>query len=369
VLAHELRNPLAPVRNAVEILRRIGPADADLQWARELIDRQIQQMTRLIDELLDVSRINLGKIDLKRGCIELAEVVRSAVEASRPLIDERGHQLTISLPPQPVYLHADLTRLAQALCNLLNNAARYTDRGGRIELRAEREGSDAVVRVRDTGVGIPRDMLTKVFELFTQVDRSLEKSQGGLGVGLALVKRMVELHGGRVEAYSVGPHRGSEFVVRLPTIDAPAVPAAAPAAVSARANSRLRRVLVVDDNHDAADSLAVLLRLAENEVRTAYDGVEALRGAKEFRPHVVLLDIGMPNMNGYDAARAIRRASGSDPPVLIAITGLGQEADRRRSKDAGFDHHLVKPVDPHKLLNLLASLPTQTAARDAVAER
>jgi PAS domain S-box-containing protein len=360
VLAHELRNPLAPVRNAVQILRLKGPVVPELQWARDVIDRQMQQMTRLIDDLMDASRISRGKIELKRERVELAQVVRGAVETSRPLIEQCGHELVVDLPPLPMYLDADVTRLAQALCNLLNNAAKYTERGGRIVLTAERQGSDAVIGVRDSGIGIAPDMLPRVFEMFTQADRSLEKTHGGLGIGLSLVKRLVEMHGGRVEARSEGLGRGSEFVVRLPVLIEPptAVPAASSAEIGASLTSS-HRVLIVDDNRDAADSLGMMLRAVGNDIRTAYDGVEAARVAGEFRPHVILLDIGLPRMNGYETARTIRREPWGKSVTLIAMTGWGQEEDRRRSKDAGFDRHMVKPVAPVALLEFLASLPVE----------
>jgi signal transduction histidine kinase len=343
-LAHELRNPLAPIRNAVQILRVKGPPVPELEWARGVIDRQMQLMTTLIDDLLDISRIALGKLELRKERVALATVVRGAVETSRPLIDRLGHELVIALPPDPIPLEADLTRLAQVFVNLLNNAAKYSERGGRIRLTAERQGSDAVVSITDTGIGIPADKLPHVFEMYTQVDRALDRSEGGLGIGLALVKQLVAMHGGSIEAHSDGPGRGSEFVVRLP-IDLSAQlkrqrgpepePAATPSGL---------RILVVDDNRDAADSLSVLLRFMGNEPRTAYDGIEAVAAAGEFQPDVVLLDIGLPRLNGYGAAQRIREQPWGKHMVLIALTGWGQEDDRKRSKEAGFDDHMVKPV-------------------------
>lgn len=356
-LAHELRNPLAPVRNAVEVLRLKEPDDPEIRWARDVIDRQVTHMVRLVDDLLDLSRINIGKIALAREPLEVAEIVRAAVEASQPLISERKHELVVEFPPHRAYVNGDSTRLAQAICNLMNNAAKYSEPGGRIVCRVEKQAGMAIVTVRDNGIGIPPAMLSDIFAMFVQVDRSRANARGGLGIGLTLVKLVVEMHGGDVVAHSEGPGTGSTFVLRLPLLDeslGEGLLAAPPPPTDAAAP---RRVLVVDDNRDAADSLEVMLRMAGNEVRIAYDGVEAVRVAQEFQPSVVLLDLGMPRMNGYDAARAIRRACLAPEPALIAVTGWGLEEDRRRSKDAGFDHHLVKPVSAERLNGLLASLP------------
>ena len=365
-LAHELRNPLAPIRNALGVLKLKGPGTPEVHWARDVIDRQMQQMTRLIEDLLDTSRIGTGKIELQRQRIELAEVVHGAVEASRPLIAQHGHELCVELPREPVYLHGDLVRLSQVFCNLLNNAARYTQQGGRIEVTGTLKASAVLVSVRDNGIGIPRDMLPKVFEMFTQVDRSLERSRGGLGIGLTLVKQLVELHGGRVEAHSAGPGHGSEFVVRLPVLAeagtrAPATPKNAAQPLS----NDGRRVLVVDDNQDAAESLAMLLRLMGLECVTAHDGLEGVKLARELRPDIVLLDIGLPGMNGYDAAAAIRAEPWGKTATLVALTGWGQSEDRRRSRAAGFDVHLVKPVATEQLVEVLErsrNRETETAA-------
>jgi PAS domain S-box-containing protein len=355
-LAHELRNPLAPIRNAVQILRQQGPPAPEAEWARGVIDRQMQLMTTLIDDLLDISRIALGKLELRTERVALATVVLGAVETSRPLIDRLGHELVISLPPDPIPLEADLTRLAQVFVNLLNNAAKYSERGGRIRLTAERQGSDAVVSITDTGIGIPADKLPHVFEMYTQVDRALDRSEGGLGIGLALVRQLVAMHGGSIEARSDGPGRGSEFVVRLPIdLSAQLKRQRGPDPEQAATPSGLR-ILVVDDNRDAADSLSVLLRFMGNEPRTAYDGIEAVVAAGEFRPDVVLLDIGLPRLNGYGAAQRIREQPWGKDMVLIALTGWGQEDDRKRSKEAGFDNHMVKPVELPSLMNLLAGL-------------
>ena len=354
-LAHELRNPLAPVRNAVEILHLKGPAIPELQWARDVIDRQVRHLARLIDDLMDLSRINRGNIELKREPILLAKVVQGAVETSRPLIEECGHELTVELPAGPVVVDADLTRLSQVYWNLLNNAAKYMTRGGRIELRTELQGSDVVVSVRDAGIGISADKLSTIFEMFSQVESALSRSQGGLGIGLYVVKRLVEMHGGQIEARSEGPGKGSEFVVRLPIVVAQNFTRETSNDNAAALISNLR-ILVVDDNEDAASSSSMLLKMMGNHVRTAYDGEEAVQAAGEFHPHVVLLDIGLPKMNGYEAARAIRQQPWGRDIVLIAVTGWGQEADKRMSQEAGFDHHMVKPVDPRALMKHLAEI-------------
>lgn len=356
MLAHELRNPLAPIRNAVDIMHNAEPAVAEVQWARDVIDRQLQHMTRLIDDLIDMSRISRGKIELRKETIQLASVVATAVEASRPPIESRRHELSITMPAQPIMLNADPTRLAQVLSNLLNNAAKYMEEGGHIWLTCERSGDQAVIRVKDTGVGIPVTMLPHIFDMFVQVDHSLERSQGGLGIGLTLVQRLVALHGGTVQAFSDGPGKGSEFVVRLAAVPAPA---AAPVGRSGSADDRpaptLRRILVVDDNKDAANGLAKLLRLSGHEVHAAYDGLEALGAAATFRPDAAILDIGLPKLNGYEVAQRIRAERGQDI-ILIAVTGWGQETDRKRSRDAGFDQHVTKPIEFPALKQLLSTL-------------
>jgi PAS domain S-box-containing protein len=354
-LAHELRNPLAPMRNAVQVLRLKGPDKPELRWGRDVIDRQIEHLSRLLDDLLDISRITRNKLELRKQRIELAEVVNGAVETSRPLIEQCGHELTVTLPPQPIYLSGDLVRLSQVFLNLLNNAAKYTERGGRIWLSAEQQGSEVVVRVEDTGVGIPPEKLPRLFDIFFQVDRTLERAQGGLGIGLSLVRRLVELHGGAVEARSEGVGKGSEFSVRLPVLVERPKPSPAQESIGGVTKATTaRRILLVDDNRDSADSLAMLLRLSGNEVHTAYDGLEGVEAAEQFRPEVVLLDIGMPKLSGEDACRRIRSEPWGTDMLLIALTGWGQEEDRRRCMQAGFDYHIMKPVDPDALIKLLA---------------
>jgi PAS domain S-box-containing protein len=359
MLAHELRNPLAPIRNAAQVLKLVGSADAHQQWAREVIERQTQHLMRLVDDLLDVSRITQGKVTLAREPLELATILQRAVEASRPLIDARRHQLTVELPPDPVRLEGDLTRLVQVVGNLLNNAAKYTDEGGDLRLEGAQEDGEAVIRVRDNGMGVPADLLPHVFDLFTQADRSLDRSQGGLGIGLTLVRRLVELHGGRVEARSGGSGQGSEFIVRLPA-EAP-LGTAAEAMAGAEGEPALPapqglKILVVEDNVDSAEMMRFMLELAGHEVRTAYDGREALETARTFQPQAVLCDIGLPGMNGYEVAARLREQPAFQRTPLIALTGYGQEEARRRAEAAGFDHHLVKPVEPDALGELLDSL-------------
>jgi CheY-like chemotaxis protein len=355
MLAHELRNPLAPVRNAVHILQVKGLPIPEVRWATDVIDRQVHQLTRLVDDLLDLSRITQGKIHLKTRIVELAAVVGSAVESSRPLIERTRHELTVSLPDEPVLLEGDFTRLSQVFVNLLNNAAEYTDPGGRIGLQAERTGDSVVVSVRDTGVGIAREMLPAIFDMFAQVDHSIEHLQHGVGAGLSLVRSLVEMHGGTVEARSEGEGKGSEFRVTLPVAahQEERTPKRA-AEASHGAAATTHRILVVDDNRDAASSLCLLLQMLGNEVRTAHDGVAAVEVEEDFRPDVVLLDIGLPRMIGYDAARKIREARGGGVE-LVALTGWGQNEDVRRAREAGFDHHLTKPVDVRTLQDLLAA--------------
>jgi PAS domain S-box-containing protein len=357
MLSHELRNPLAPIRNALGVMRMNGVSESTLEWAKTVVDRQVSHLTRLVDDLLDVSRIASGKITLQREPLNIAQVVSGAVESSQPLIDSRGHTLEIRLPDEPLRIEGDLTRLSQVLMNLLNNAAQYTPEGGGIRLTVERDGEQAVIRIRDTGVGMPADLLPKVFELFTQGDRSLDRAQGGLGIGLTLVYRLVTLHGGSVEAASEGSGLGSEFTIRLPLLEVPAPSRPRPAQREERRAESSRRVLVVDDNRDAAETLELLLQLWGHEVRSAYDGDEALSRVEEFQPDVVLLDIGLPGMSGYEVARHIRALPECRDVMIVAVTGYGHESDRHQSQEAGFDQHLVKPVQPEILRDLIASAP------------
>jgi signal transduction histidine kinase/CheY-like chemotaxis protein len=351
-LAHELRNPLAPLRNGLEIMRIASRDAAVFAHTQQMMERQLAHLIRLVDDLLDVSRIRRGLFELRRGRVALAPILADALEASRPLIDAAGHQVVVNQPSEPLFVDGDATRLAQVFANLLNNAAQYTDRGGRIELSVERQGVEGVVSVRDNGVGIDAARVDSLFDMFTQGDRRLERAHGGLGVGLTLVKQLVEMHGGRVRASSDGPGRGSAFVVRLPLILHRAVDDAPHPRVAIRPPAP-RRVLVVDDNRDSAASLAELLTLAGNPTEVAYDGVEAIVTAERFQPDVMLLDIGMPRMNGYDTCRAIRAKDWGKDIVIVALTGWGQEEDRQKSRDAGFDDHLVKPVSYDDLIGLL----------------
>jgi PAS domain S-box-containing protein len=354
-LAHELRNPLAPVRTGLEVMKLATNDPRLLEEVRDTMERQVQQLVTLVDDLLDVSRITQGKLQLRKCRVKLDDVVQSAVEATRPFITEASHTLMVSLPPQAVWLDADPHRLAQIVSNLLSNSSKYTPEGGRIDLIAERQGSDVVLTVRDTGIGIPADMLGRIFEMFTQVDRSLEKGYTGLGIGLTLVKRLVEMHGGTITAHSEGAGRGSEFTVRLPVLIDPRPDPSAECPPQRTADEAgQRRVLVVDDNEAAADMLGRVVQILGHEVRTAGDGREAIEVAAEFRPDVVLMDLGMPEMNGYEAAQHIREQPWGRGMLLIALTGWGQDEDRRRTQEAGFDHHLVKPADPAELQRLLA---------------
>jgi PAS domain S-box-containing protein len=352
MLAHELRNPLAPIRNGLQLLHMVDPASEPAARARAIMERQVDHLVRLVDDLMDVSRITRGKVEVRREPVELASVVLSAVETSRPAIEAARHHFTLNLPAEPVVVDADFVRLAQVFANLLNNAAKYTDEGGRISLAAEREGNEAVIRVRDNGIGIPPDTMPRLFEMFAQAEDSVGRSRGGLGIGLALARSLVELQGGRVEAHSEGRGRGSEFVVRLPL--APAKREARPASRGGRPNSDApKRVLIVDDNVDAARTLEAVLRELGHEVEVAHDGPGALRAAREHPPEVVLLDISMPGMDGFELARRLREQPGLAAVRFAAVTGLGQESDRRRSREAGFDLHLVKPLSAEDLRQAL----------------
>jgi PAS domain S-box-containing protein len=356
VLAHELRNPLAPLRNGLEILRSADSRPDVVEHTRVMMERQLRHLVRLVDDLLDVSRISRGKLQLRKERLTLASIVEHALEVCGPSVGEHGHHLHASVPDEPLYLDADRTRMAQILCNLLSNAVKYSEPGSPIHLSVEREGRQAVFRVRDAGVGIPSEMQPHIFEMFTQVDRTLERSQGGLGVGLSIVKRLVEMHGGDVAVKSAGYGTGSEFVIRLPLVEARAKD---PVGIAARRplSPPPRRVLVVDDHADAAESLSMMLRLMGSEVRTSSDGEAGVQVAAAFRPEVILMDIGMPRLNGYEACRRMRQEPWGHDITIIALTGWGQEEDKRQSREAGFDGHLVKPVEPADLDVLLSSLP------------
>ncbi|MBK9258504.1 MAG: PAS domain S-box protein [Polyangiaceae bacterium] len=363
MLSHELRNPLAPILNAVQILRLLGPKEPKLERARDMIERQVNHLSRLVDDLLDVSRVSRGKIKLQKTRLDLADVIRQAVETSRPLIDARHHELRVTLPGKPICVEADLTRLAQVVSNLLNNAAKYTDDGGIIELAAEQHGEfkrgEAIIRVRDNGRGIESKALGKLFDMFYQVDRNLDRSEGGLGIGLSLVRSLVDMHGGRVEAHSDGRGKGSEFVVRLPELcdDSPSEDADDEGG-KVKPQGGLR-ILVVDDNSDSAETMAMLLEIDGHELFVAHDGKKAVEVALAERPAVVLLDIGLPYLNGYQACRAMREGGLTDA-LVVAMTGYGQDDDRRMSEEAGFDAHLVKPVELPTVRELLAHRTLRT---------
>jgi PAS domain S-box-containing protein len=352
-LAHELRNPLAPILNASRILRS-GQSPRDTAWSSDIVDRQVHHLTRLIDDLLDISRISRNKLELRRERVELREIVQNAVEVSRPAIEHKRHEFIIEVPAEPMNLFADPARLTQALMNLLVNAAKYTDPGGRIELAAALEDKHVVLRVKDNGIGIEGAVLPRVFDMFFQADSSLERAQGGLGIGLSLVKSVVQLHGGTIEAISGGIGRGSEFIVRLPAHPAEtAQPVPSSAAQGIGDAATARRVLVVDDNRDAADSLAIFLQTAGHVVHIAYDGESALQAADQLRPEVAIIDLGMPKMSGYEVCRRIRERDWGRQALLVAQTGWGQDEDKKRTREAGFDSHLVKPVDPMVIMRLI----------------
>jgi signal transduction histidine kinase/CheY-like chemotaxis protein len=354
MLAHELRNPLAPISNAVRALR-LSRGDAKaVQAASDMLERQVGQLMRLVDDLLDVSRITRGRIELRTQRIELAPIVTQAVEAVRTAYASMHHEFTVTVPATPIYLEADSTRLSQVVGNLLNNACKFTDNGGRVWVSVEQEGPQAVIRVRDNGIGVAADQLPRLFEMFTQVDASLERSRGGLGIGLTLVKTLVELQGGTVDAHSDGLGHGSEFTIRLPSLaESPALPPEPAPAPATR-----RRILIVDDNQDAAEWLATVLTLNGHETRVAHDGMEAIRAAERMLPDAVLLDIGLPGLDGYEVCRRIRKEPWGKNLVVVALTGWGQEEDRQKSREAGFNSHLVKPVDDEVIEKLLASLPS-----------
>lgn len=357
MLAHELRNPLAPIRSGLDLLDMEGVDPETAAWARDMMKQQVQHMVRLVDDLLDVSRIMRGKVQLRREPVQLAEIIGRSVQTARPLIDAQGHQIILSVPHTPIWIEADPVRIAQVVANLLNNAAKYNDKPGHIWLTAERADTQAILRVRDDGIGIEKDLLPRVFDLFTQADRSIARSQGGLGIGLTLVRSLVERHGGTIEARSEGPGKGSEFIVRLPLLSRVPGSERRPGRHGeprAEVETPHHRVLVVDDNVDAARTLSEIATLWHHDVHVAHNGVEALEAAKTYHPDVVLLDIGLPGMSGYQVAQELRRQPEFAQTMLIAITGYGQEEDRRRSREAGFNHHLVKPVTPDALYELLS---------------
>jgi len=360
-LAHELRNPLAPISNAIQILTLRGDDPVVVAQTSEVMERQVQQIVRLVDDLLEVSRIGRGKISLQKAAMDLAEAVATAVETSRPLVEVHRHTLTVSLPQRPVYVEADAARLAQVLSNLLNNAAKYTEDGGRIDLIAECVNGEAVLRVCDNGIGIAPEKLPNVFDMFAQIEGATDRSQGGLGIGLTLVRRLVEMHGGKVEARSAGLGMGSEFLVRLPALTERLAESARNPAEHSSAHAHVsegsRRVLIVDDNADSAESMAVLLRLHGHDVRLAHDGLAALEEAHAFRPDVIFLDLSLPKMDGYEVARRLRMEPATRSMTLVAMTGYGRDEDRQRTREAGFHLHLVKPVDFDLLEDLLLSLP------------
>jgi PAS domain S-box-containing protein len=355
-LSHELRNPLAPIRNAVELLK-IAPHDEAIRaQALATMQRQLLQLVRLTDDLLDVARINRDRMEVRHERIDLRAVVQSAVESARSHVEAAGHWLTVRVPPRAVWLEADFTRLSQAFSNLLINAVKYTERGGRIGISASVHDDVAIVSVTDTGVGIPPEMLPQVFDMFTQLDHSLDRARGGLGIGLALARRLIEMHGGTIEACSEGTGRGSSFNIRLPVIghgtaeEGSRERASHPAAVPTAS-----RIMIAEDDADAAEMLRMMLSFSGHDVRVAVDGIQAVSLADEFKPHVALIDIGMPRMDGYEAARVIRTTHGADI-VLVALTGWGQDEDKERALEAGFDHHLTKPADPDVLLRLIAEV-------------
>jgi PAS domain S-box-containing protein len=359
-LAHELRNPLAPIRTGLELMKLAVDDPVTLEQTRGMMERQTQQMVRLIDDLLDVSRITQGKLQLRRARVELVDVIRSAVEATRPFIDEAGHELVVILPPQAIAIDADLNRLAQVVSNLLSNATKYTPDGGRIELIVEQEQSNVIIRVKDTGLGIPPEMVDQIFEMFTQIDRPLEKGYTGLGIGLTLVKRLIEMHCGSIAVESAGLNQGSEFRVTLPIVVQSEQPHAAAHddGQSLPREKHSHRILIVDDNKIAAEMLGRVLTMMGHEIQLAHDGLEALAAAKKMQPELVLMDLGMPKLSGYEAAKRIRSELWGREMVLVALTGWGQEEDKQRTKDAGFDHHLTKPTEPAMLQDLLANLHT-----------
>ena len=357
MLAHELRNPLAPISNAMHVLDSNGHEPERIAWARDVTRRQLKQLVRLVDDLLDVSRITRGKIQLRIETVDAERVITAAVETSRPFIDAMEHKVNITVPSEPLHVRGDSARVAQVLANLVTNAAKYTEKGGTIDISAERDGSDIVFRVRDNGVGIPKEALATIFELFAQVDRTLDRSRGGLGIGLTLVRQLVDMQGGSVQAFSAGKDKGSEFIVRLPAAEVDRAPVTEIVADIVQPSMNGVKVLIVDDNHDVAESTAMLLRMVGCEVQVAFDGAVALQSLDKLRPDAVLLDIGLPGMSGYEVAAQIRAHPDHAKTLLVAVSGYGQDDHRQQSKRAGFDYHMVKPIDPATMTDLLASIP------------
>lgn len=359
MLSHELRNPLAPIRNALEVIRRIAPPDPKFNWAGDVMDRQVRHLTRLVEELLDVARISQGKIQLNKEPVDLAAVIAQSMETAQPFIDARGHTLTVKLPDTPVWLQGDFARLAQVVSNLLHNSAKYSEDGGRIHLELCVEEGEAVIIVRDNGIGIDETLLPRIWDLFAQGSRSLDRMQGGLGVGLTLARRLVELHGGRVEARSEGAKKGSEFRVSIPCVSVVGGKDVRDDAHHAVAPVRGRRILIVDDNQDAAESIAQYLQLEGHEVKTVSDGLQALACVPVFAPQIVVLDIGLPVLSGYEVCERMRKLPATERTLIVALTGYGQKEDQLRAKNAGFDRHFVKPTDPRVLVDLIAQWPAQ----------
>ena len=364
-LAHELRDPLAPLSHVLELMKRADGTEDILQPVRETLDRQLSHLVQLVDDLLDMSRITRNRLDLRKQRVELSSVIHQALDAARPMAASFKHELHVSLPPRPVFLNADPVRLAQVFGNLLTNACKYTEPGGNIWLSAELQEDEVVIRVRDSGIGIPRNQLASVFEMFSQLPAARDLSQGGLGIGLTLVKRLVGMHGGTVEVFSAGAGQGTQFSVRLPVLKEAAKVSPANQQEEAPCAPG-RRILIVDDNRDSAASLAMLLQAAGNTTREAHDGIEALEAAEQFRPDVILLDIGLPKLNGFEVCRRIRAESWGRNMIILAVSGWGQDDDRRKSHEAGFDHHMVKPVDYNTLLKLMAEAPGETQLSSSV---
>ncbi len=363
ILAHELRNPLAPILTSIELLRLVGSTDANANQARDIIERQVKYMVRLIDDLLDLTRIARGKLELRRTIFDLGQAVAQAVQTVRPLSESQGHQLSVVQAAEPIYLEGDESRVVQVLINLLGNACKYTEHGGRISLTTSREGDEAVLRVRDNGVGIESDMLSRIFDLFTQIGRSLHRAQGGLGIGLTLVRQLVELHAGRVSVHSDGPGKGSEFMVRLPIAPAHSSASAHDGGTAQLGTAQppvsSSHILIIEDNADARGTLALLLQMLGHRCAMAATGPEGVERALADRPQVVLIDLGLPGLDGFQVARQIRAALG-DSVLLVALSGYAQEEDRHRSQESGFDTHLPKPVELEDLNRVLASAKNST---------